>query len=309
MPHNQRIGVLGVGRMGLPIARNLAASGFAVTVFDMDDARSRAADTPVARSATDLARSSDILMTVLPGIREVEEAMVGPDGVLDSLPAGSLWLDLTSNDPRVATRIEDRASARGVGAVGAPMAGGVAAAEERSIRFFVAGASSAVERAHPILSALGSVNWVADEIGSGYTAKLLSNLLWFGQVVAVTEAMLLGQSLGLPPSVLRDQLAASAGASVFVDEYLDRLLVGDYLETFGIDRCVEELDTLASLAEDAGVPFELSSTVARLHREALERFGAVDGELLTARLLEERAGSVLRSSRSEAGTVASVTEP
>jgi 3-hydroxyisobutyrate dehydrogenase-like beta-hydroxyacid dehydrogenase len=94
--------------------------------------------------------------------------------------------------------------------------------------------------------------------------------------------------------VLRDQLAASAGGSVFVDEYLDRLLDGDYLASFGIDRCVEELEILVSLAQGADVPFELSSTVARLHREALERFGAIDGELLAARLLEERAGRTLR---------------
>jgi 3-hydroxyisobutyrate dehydrogenase len=77
---------------------------------------------------------------------------------------------------------------------------------------------------------------------------------------------------------------------VFIDEYLDRLLTGDYLENFGIDRCVEELETLVRLADTRGVPFELSSLVARQHRDALERFGAVDGELLAAKLLEERAG-------------------
>ena len=77
---------------------------------------------------------------------------------------------------------------------------------------------------------------------------------------------------------------------MFIDEYLDRLLAGDYLETFGIDRCVEELETLVRLAELHVVPFELSTNVARLYREALERFGAIDGELLAAKLLEERAG-------------------
>ena len=89
-------------------------------------------------------------------------------------------------------------------------------------------------------------------------------------------------------------LASSAGGSVFIDEYLDKLLDGDYLESFGLDRIVEELDTLADLAREEGVPFELSELVVRLHRDALEKFGAVDGELLAARLLELRAGRDLR---------------
>ena len=172
------------------------------------------------------------------------------------------------------------------------MGGGAAAAASGRLRFYAGG--TAVERARSLLEVLGTVDHIGPGLGDGQTAKLLANLLWFGQVVAVTEALLLGQVLGLSPAVLRSQLASSAGGSVFIDEYLDRLLDGDYLETFGIDRCVEELDTLVSLARSAEVPFELSSTVARLHREALERFGVVDGELLGAKLLEERAGARLR---------------
>jgi hypothetical protein len=124
------------------------------------------------------------------------------------------------------------------------------------------------------LDALGTIDHVGPSVADGYTAKLLANLLWFGQAVAVTEALLLGQSLGLAPARLAATLRASAGGSVFIDEYLDALLDGDYLETFSIARAVEELDTLASLAQQEGVPFELSATVVRLHREALERFGA-----------------------------------
>jgi 3-hydroxyisobutyrate dehydrogenase len=294
MPQRESIGVLGVGRMGLPFARNLVAAGFPVTVYDVDPARSSAANAVVASSARLLAERSDILITVLPGVAEIEDAMLGPDGLVDSLPAGSLWLDLTSNDPRVAWTIAERATARSIQSVGAPMAGGVAAAVAGSVLFYVGGAEAAVQRARAVLEVLGSVDHVGENVRNGYVTKLLANLLWFGQVVAVTEALLLGQALGLSPAALRQQLSGSAGGSVFVDEYLDRLLDGDYLGTFGIDRCVEELEILVSLANSADVPFELSATVARLHREALVRFGAIDGELLAARLLEDRAGRTLR---------------
>jgi 3-hydroxyisobutyrate dehydrogenase len=294
MPKTLSLGVLGVGRMGLPIARNLRAAGFTVTVFDLDESRSAAAETAVAGSAHELATSSDILLTVLPGIAEIEDAMIGSGGLIASLSDGALWIDLTSNDPRVATAIALRATDRGIASVGAPMAGGVTAAEQGLLRFYVGGETSALDRARPVLVAVGTIEHVGEKIADGYLVKLLANLLWFGQAVAVTEALLLGQSLGLAPALLRTRLADGAGGSVFIDEYLDRLLDGDYLATFGIDRCVEELETLVSLANAQGVPFELSSTVTRLHREALERFGAIDGELLGARLLEERARANLR---------------
>jgi 3-hydroxyisobutyrate dehydrogenase-like beta-hydroxyacid dehydrogenase len=277
--------------MGLPIARALAQAGHRVAVFDPDAAREATAGVTVAESTAALAAVVDVLVTVLPGPREAEDAM---GAALAALRPGSLWLDLTSNDPRVARRLAELATARGIEAVGAPMGGGVAAAEARSVHFFVGGTAASVERARPLLTELGELEHIGESLADGHTAKLLANLLWFGQAVAVTEALLLGQSLGLSPASLRDTLAGSAGASAFIEEYLDRLLDGDYAQTFGIDRCVEELDTLAALAKDAGVPFELSNLVARLHREALERFGAVDGELLAAKLLEERAGRTLR---------------
>ena len=263
--------------MGAPIAAALAGR-WDVTAYDPV----LAPGDPVA-----VAASVDVLVTVLPGSAEL--ATLPP--VLAALRPGSLWLDLTSGDPRV---IRQLSTTQEIDVVGAPMAGGPAAAEASLLRFQVGGAPAAVERARPLLEVLGTVDVVGEDVGDGYTAKLLSNLLWFGQVVAVSEAMLLGTALGVPAATLRRTLGAGAGGSAFIDEYLDRLLDGDYAESFGLDRVVEELDTLASLAQQEGVPFELSSVVARLHREALERFGAVPGELLAAKLLEERAGRDLR---------------
>ncbi len=263
--------------MGAPVAAALAER-WAVVTYDPQ----HAPGDPVS-----IASGADVLVTVLPGAAEARE--LAP--VLAALAPGSLWLDLTSGDPRLYAEI---AGTRAIDVVGAPMAGGPSAAQQRLLRFHVGGSSAAVERARPLLELLGTVEVIGPDPGDGQTAKLLANLLWFGQVVAVTEALLLGQSLGLDVRALSTTLARGAGGSVFIDEYLDSLLDGDYLETFGLDRVVEELDTLASLARQEGVPFELSELVARLHREALERFGAVDGELLAAKLLEERAGRTLR---------------
>jgi 3-hydroxyisobutyrate dehydrogenase-like beta-hydroxyacid dehydrogenase len=274
------VGVLGLGRMGAPIARRLDAAGFDVISFDP-----RVGGPGVAA----VAGASDVLLTVLPGAAEVEEAV---PAVFSAARPGTLWIDLTSNDPRVAEGVEREATERGIDFVGAPMGGGPREAASGTLRFFVGGV--AIERVRPVLGTLGTIDYLGAAVGAGYSAKLIVNLLWFGQVAAVTEALLLGQSLGLSPSMLRTLLPTTAAGSAFIDGYLDNLLRGDYLETFGIDRCVAELDILAGLAHENCVPFELSGTVTRLHREALERFGAVDGEMLVAKLLELKAGAQLR---------------
>jgi 3-hydroxyisobutyrate dehydrogenase-like beta-hydroxyacid dehydrogenase len=302
----EALGILGLGRMGRPIAEALARSGFDVSAYDSDPGRlSGLTDSGIrpAESAAALYRAADVLITVLPGPSEVQDAMTGAGGALANLPPGAVWLDLTSNDPRVIVELAREAGHQGLLSVEAPMGGGVEAAASGSLSFFVSGAPAAVGRVRPILAAVAQrdgIRVVGDGAGLGTTVKLLANLLWFGQSVAVTEAMLVGSASGVDVDVLRDALAASAGGSRFIDDYLDSLLRGDYLESFGIDRVVEELDTVAAIAAETGMPFALSEVVARVHRDALEAFGPVDGELLGARVIEQRAGVTLSSLRKDA---------
>ncbi|MCS5723703.1 NAD(P)-dependent oxidoreductase [Herbiconiux sp. CPCC 203407] len=312
-----RIGVLGLGRMGLPIARALAERS-TVVAFDPRGERRRAlvravddtgdsARLELADGVPEASEGADALVTVLPGPGEFEASA---DDVIGALPAGALWVDLTSNDPRVLAATEGRARSAGIALVSAPMTGGPAAAETATLGFTVSGDPAAIDRAHPLLEALcggvgggvggvGRITVAGDRIGDACTVKLLANLLWFGQVAAVTEAMLLGASLGLEPARLHRMLADGPGASTMLSRDYPAVLRGDWMPAFGLDRVVEELDTLSSLAAETGVPFELSEQVAELHRQALERFGPADGELLVARLLEERAGTPLREPRIE----------
>lgn len=295
------IGVVGLGRMGLPIVARLCGAGFEVSVFDLSPAAVDAAREFGARpavSATALASRVDTLITVLPGGGELADAMLGSEGMLSAMRPGSCWLDLTSADPRIVGDIAAVADAAGVESVGAPMGGGPDSAASGALRFFVGGGADAVEQARPILESLGgpdSLTVMGPDIRAGYTTKLLANTLWFTQAVAVTEALLLGQAAGLDVLSLRDALAASAGGSAFLTDHSGALLAGDYLTTFGIDRVVEELDAVTALAAALGTPSDLTAHVASLHRDALDRFGPVDGELLVAKLLEERAHRTLRA--------------
>jgi 3-hydroxyisobutyrate dehydrogenase len=214
---------------------------------------------------------------------------------LETLRPGATWIDLTSAAPTTGAELVARAHARGIECLDAPAGGGVDAAAHGALQLFVGGRLEVIERHRAMLELLGSVEHVGDH-GAGYTTKLLVNLLWFGQAVAVGEALLLARRTGIDLEVLQSALGRSAAASEFVRRDLDALLGGDYLESFGIDRCCEELATVVALADELAVPFELSGAVERAYRAALGRYGPVDGELLAVALLEERAGTRLRRS-------------
>jgi len=287
------VGVIGVGRMGLPVCARLAAAGTRVVATDRRPEREldvRAVGADWDADAERLARRAAVLITVLPGTAELLEAMAL---ALEALRPGATWIDLTSAEPAAGAELVARAHARGIECLDAPIGGGVEAAAAGTLQVFVGGRSDVIERHRSMLELLGRVEHVGDH-GAGYTTKLLVNLLWFGEAVAVGEALLLARRAGIDLDVLQSALGRSAAASDFVRRDLSALLGGDYLESFGIDRCCEELAAVVALADELAVPFELSSTVERAYRAALTRYGPVDGELLAVALLEERAGTTLR---------------
>ena len=290
------VGLLGAGRMGSGICAALVRAGHDVLAFDVRTEREedvRAAGARWVADAGALAGAADVLVSSLPGSPELAEAMAALTG---ELRPGTTWIDTTSAAPAVAAPLVAAAGARGVDCLDAPVGGGPAEAAAGTLTLYVGGAPATLERRRAVLEALGTVEYMGGA-GAGYTTKLLVNLLWFGQALATGEAMLVAARSGIDLEVLRLALGRSAAASEFIARDAGRILEGDYLPAFGLDRCCEELDAVVAAARELGVPFELSSEVARAYSRALERYGAVDGELLAVALLEERAGVALRRER------------
>jgi len=127
-------------------------------------------------------------------------------------------------------------------------------------------------------------------VGSGYLTKLLVILLWFNQVIAVGEVLMLGQAGGLRPAHLRKALLCGPASSAFVHDVVPSLLAGDRLAEFGLDRIVEELASLEDFEDRNRIPARMTSLVASLHRETLARFGPINGELLAISHLEQLSG-------------------
>jgi 3-hydroxyisobutyrate dehydrogenase len=289
--------------MGTPMCAALVRAGYQVTATDQRPERERAAracgadwrDTPAQAAA-----AAGVLISMLPGPREVDAALLGKAGALRSLAAGATWIDMSSNSPAAARPVQEQAMRRGVEVLEAPVGGGIAAAREGTLQLFVGGEANVVDKHRGLLEVLGGPGRIVHVggHGAGYTVKLLVNLLWFGQAVATAEALLLGQRAGIDPAVLQDALAGSSAASTLIRRDIGLVFGGDYLASFGLDRICEELDAVTALAREHQVPWQLSEVVRRTYHRALARFGPAEGELLAVGLLEEEAGDKLRAAPS-----------
>ncbi|MET8639080.1 NAD(P)-dependent oxidoreductase [Streptomyces sp. NPDC004680] len=304
-----KIGLIGLGRMGAPLCNNLVAAGYEVVAHDIDPGRR---ETALARGATwspspaAAAAEADVLLTVVPGPSDV--AAVMDDRVVDALAPGATWIDMTSNSPTQSAPVRERVLKRGVDVLEAPMGGGPKDAEAGRLRLFVGGDPALLARHRQVLEAVADPDRIVHVggHGAGYTAKLLVNLLWFGQAVATAEALLVGSRMGIDVGVLRDVLADSPASSAFIRTDLSALFAGDYLTSFGLDHIEEQLAMVVSLARDNSTPHTVTESVRRLYAQAGQHFGPADGELLAVALLEEQAGLLLRTppTGGEDGTLA-----
>jgi 3-hydroxyisobutyrate dehydrogenase-like beta-hydroxyacid dehydrogenase len=283
------IAVVGAGRIGLRVARRLVTAGHSVRVHDI---RGELERTVRAMGATwgSPSPTADVLLTALPGSPELQSVMLTEAGLLGRLRPGTAWLDLTSASPALGAQLAAAAQDHGIEYLETPVGGGPEAAEAGELTLYVGGERTTFDRHEPMLRTFAKRLHYTGPHGSGYLTKLLVNLLWFNQAIAVGEALLLAQSAGLDPSQLRQTLLTGPASSTFLDAVVPDLLAGDRMPHFGLDRIVEELESLRDLAHDNHIPVPMTDVVTAVHRDALARFGSVDGELLAVSHLEELSG-------------------
>ncbi|MHB1834697.1 MAG: NAD(P)-dependent oxidoreductase [Solirubrobacteraceae bacterium] len=285
-----RLGLIGLGRMGTAVCERLVAAGFEVLASDRVEERREdavAIGAAWAAGTAAVAARSDVVVTVLPGPPEVESIAAE---LVGAMSPGALWLDLSTASPRAARTLAEQAGGRGVRIADAPLGGGPDRARQGRLLSFVGADRSDLPAVRAVLQALADRIVHVGPPGSGYAVKLLANSLWFGQAVAVTEALTLVKRSGLDLDTVRGALGISAGAGRFLADDVDALLAGDDLTTFALARCCEQLESVLELGDDLAVQLQLLETVRDIHRAALARYGDVDGELLGARFVAERSG-------------------
>jgi 3-hydroxyisobutyrate dehydrogenase len=294
----QRIGFVGLGHMGAPMSRRLAEAGLDLTVFDLDASRAEPAVERGARlagSVSEAVSKADVLITILPTPAAVEAVMLGQGGALGALPAGALWIDMSTSTPAVADTARARGAGRGLRALDATVAGMVKGAEAGTLDIFVGGEASDVEQARPILAHLGRRILHVGGHGAGYVVKLMLNLLWFDQLVAIAEVLTIGARAGVDVSVLHEALSAGPTSSVLLErDLLPLLRDGDYEAGFAMVLAHKDVRLAVDLAASLGVPAEVAAAVGQVMARARAEYGDDAGEMSPVRLAEDTAGVRLR---------------
>ncbi|OXM72640.1 MULTISPECIES: NAD(P)-dependent oxidoreductase [Amycolatopsis] len=295
-----RIGFIGLGNMGRHMARHLIHAGHEVTVHD---ARPEAAAEHLALGAAwagspaECAAAAEVLITMLPTPRIVEDVLLR-GGAAAALEPGALWVDMSTSTPAAADRVaQEVLDARGVHRLDAPVSGMARGAEAGTLQIFVGGDATQFQRAMPLFTAMGDPGRILHigGAGSGYTAKLMINLLWFCHVVATSEVLAMGVKAGVDLGVLRASLLASPAASNFLERDIESVLAdGDYDDSFAMALACKDLGLAVDLGRELGVSTEVSALVEQIYRRAKAQFGDLAGEMSPVRLYEGLAGRPFR---------------
>jgi len=222
---------------------------------------------------------------------------LGAGAVLAAMEPCALAIDMSTSSVAVGAAIVRAAGERGIEVLDAPVAGQSIGATAGTLAIYVGGSADAFSRALPLLQAMGDRDRIfhLGDNGAGYTVKLLLNLLWFIEAVAVGEVLSVGVRAGVPLDRLHGALVGSPANSVFLERDVRMVLDdGDYDEAFPMRLVTKDLGLAVDLAREVGVPVELTALVEQIHRRARSQYGDDAGEISAVRLYEDLAGIQLR---------------
>lgn len=291
-----RVGFIGLGHMGAAAAANILRAGHRLTVHDLLHSRAQSLlelGATWARSPAEVAEAVDIVLTMVPGPREIMSVMRDTGGVLRGLRRDSIWVDMTTNSPGLFRELADEAQERGCRAIDAPVTGAVDGAIKGRLTLFVGGDERDVALAAAVLQTMGRVLYMGGR-GSGTVTKLLTNQLWFISAAAIGEALVLGKKSGIEPNKLWEALQNSVADSFVCRHDVPSIFAGHYDPSFSLDLCCKDLALILQLVDAAGTQADLTRLAQNKFEMARSRYGGTAGELHVCKLIEDAAQVSLR---------------
>ncbi|MGY6268849.1 NAD(P)-dependent oxidoreductase [Achromobacter denitrificans] len=290
-----RVGLIGIGSMGWPMAARLVQAGFAVTVFDAVPGQAakfaKEVGGQAAATCAELAGQADIIFTMLPTSAIVEQVLSGEQGVLAGLRPGSIVADMSSGVPAYTQRLAQAVAAAGGEMADAPVSGGVPRARTGELAIMFGGSAATLERLRPALSCMGTSITPVGAVGSAHAMKALNNLVSAGGFLIGVEAMLIGQQFGLDPDVIVDVLNASTGMNNSTQKKFKQFVLSRQFNSgFGLDLMVKDLGIALGIATDTGTPTPFASLCRELWASAGKTLGKGQDHTAVARLSEQLAG-------------------
>ena len=261
------IGFIGLGIMGRPMAKNLLKAGHKLVVYDIvrasvdDVAASGAAR---GDSCSDVAKKSDIVITMLPDGPDVETAVLGPGGVLEGTRAGCVLVDMSSISPIVSQKVGAACKAKGVEFLDAPVSGGEPKAIDGTLAIMVGGESKSFETVKPILEKMGSSVLLTGPVGAGNVTKLGNQIMVACNIAAMGEALVLATRAGLDPEVVFNAVKGGLAGSTVLNAKAPMVIGRNFKPGFRIRLHQKDLRNALLLGESVKVPLPLTSMVQQM---------------------------------------------
>ena len=255
----KQIGLVGLGVMGKPMAKNILKNGFSLTVFDIKPEPvlelvalgAKAAETPAA-----LAAGCDIIITMLPNSPHVESVVCGPNGILETIRPGSVYIDMSSVSPVVSKKLYGIMAEKGVEMLDAPVSGGEPKAIDGTMSIMVGGKQEVFDSVMDVFQAMGETITLVGDIGSGNTCKLANQIMVALHLSAVAEAMVFAEKAGVDPEKVYKAIRGGLAGSTVLDAKMDRILDRNFKPGGPIWMHTKDLLNVrdAALAIDAPIP-------------------------------------------------------
>jgi 3-hydroxyisobutyrate dehydrogenase len=282
-----------MGTMGASMSANLARAGFPITVWNRTPGRAAKAVEQGAREAAtpnELAAASDIVVICVSDTPDVEAVLFGADGLASGLAAGSLVIDCSTISPSATREFADRLRETGVALVDAPVSGGSEGAQQATLTIMVGGTEADVERARPILAAMGRTITHMGPIGSGQATKAVNQVILCGSYLGVAEGIVLAIKSGLDPEKVVTALSGGAARSWVLENRSGRMIADDYPLGFRIALHLKDVTIALELAKEVGAALPVAALASQIEAGLVARGYGDDDNAALARAIREWSG-------------------
>jgi 2-hydroxymethylglutarate dehydrogenase len=258
------IGFIGIGQMGRHMAGHILEAGFSLTVNDI---RKEAAKDLLEKgakwgnSAAEVAKACEIVITSLPGPKDVEQVVFGPDGLAAGWEKGDIYIDMSTNSPTLIKRIVAEAGKKGVSVLDAPVSGGTRGAELGSLAVMVGGDPAILEKARAVLQSMSANIYLVGDAGCGNVAKLINNMIALSTVSAASEGFVLGTKAGIDPEVLWKVITSSTGDSWVVRQFPNSIFSGEFPPMYRLALAHKDISLAVQMGKEYDVPMPLAAVV------------------------------------------------
>ena len=293
----ESIGFIGLGIMGMPMARDLIKAGFDVTVYNRT--RSKAEQLAeegagIADSPGELARTCSIIITIISDTPDVKSVILGEHGIIESIQPGSVVIDMSTISPQVTREITDRLKEKVVSMLDAPVSGGEQGAIDGTLSIMVGGDADILERCRPLLEVMGKNIVHVGANGMGQTVKLINQILIVGTLNSITEAFVFARKQGVDLSRAIEAVKNGAAGSWQLANLGPCIVRRDFRPGFMVDLMQKDLRLVMENAESLGVPLPVTSLIYQMFRALQSAGEGQSGTQALVKVMERLSGVEIR---------------